>query len=606
MIGVFGHYIDKHQQQQNRLLALQRQSGAHSGENIAKTLRKVIDEWGLHMERAVIVSDNAANNDTTLEALFEELDLLMDEDEVKARRIRCFGDVLNLIAKAFLSGFDADAFDEVDVGNAEADFQQWRKNSPVAKLHNVVKYIRSSPQRSEVLKDVATQLEAEFNFEDSTADLEVINNNETRWNSTYLMIERAMRKQRDLVGFLAQEAHGGNSLPHEYRLEANDWKLLSEIMHILEPLYELTMQTQGNGKGGTLGKLWQVLTGMEYLLEHLEDWKQHYDLITIETIASSQAQGHLEQPVDDSILNPSSSANRRGGRPVRSRKLPARLEGYEVNRTSSRPQQSQQSPFNEDALRNLPASVQDEYTRPWAREVSEREGMAADERLYISASIQCAWAKLNAYYTKLADSPLFAASVILHPEYSLTYLEDVWAADFQLQWIHDAKRDLRVHLERWYTSDHAKLAQQPKPSAPRGPKSEKSRWKGWLDARRRRMLEQQEQPDTLLGELDTYYKAKVEATDDPIGWWCKHKSEYAALSQLAIDILAIPAMAADCERVFSLSKLAMTSQRQSMHPETLEFLQCLKNWSRTRGIRLGNLLADPITKEFAGDFGDLE
>jgi hypothetical protein len=119
------------------------------------------------------------------------------------------------------------------------------------------------------------------------------------------------------------------------------------------------------------------------------------------------------------------------------------------------------------------------------------------------------------------------------------------------------------------------------------------------------MLQQQQQPDALLGELEKYYKAKLEITDDPIGWWCKHKGEYPALSQLALDILAIPAMAADCERVFSLSKLAMTSQCQSMHPETLEFLQCLKNWSRTRGIRLGNLLADPIVKECPEGFGEL-
>ena len=58
------------------------------------------------------------------------------------------------------------------------------------------------------------------------------------------------------------------------------------------------------------------------------------------------------------------------------------------------------------------------------------------------------------------------------------------------------------------------------------------------------------------------------------------------------------------ERPFSLSKLAMTSQRQSMHPETLEFLQCLKNWSLTRGIRLGNLLADAIGKECREDCGE--
>lgn len=65
----------------------------------------------------------ALNNDTALEALFEDLDLSMNEDEVKTRQICCFDHILNLIAKTVLSGFDTDSFvDEVDVGNAEADF----------------------------------------------------------------------------------------------------------------------------------------------------------------------------------------------------------------------------------------------------------------------------------------------------------------------------------------------------------------------------------------------------------------------------------------------------------------------------------------------------
>lgn len=41
-------------------------------------------------------------------------------------------------------------------------------------------------------------------------------------------------------------------------------------MRILEPLNELMIRKQGNGKGGKLGKLWQVLSEMEHLLEHLE------------------------------------------------------------------------------------------------------------------------------------------------------------------------------------------------------------------------------------------------------------------------------------------------------------------------------------------------
>ncbi|KAH8669257.1 hypothetical protein BGZ61DRAFT_364527, partial [Ilyonectria robusta] len=83
--------------------------------------------------------------------------------------------------------------------------------------------------------------------------------------------------------------------------------------------------------------------------------------------------------------------------------------------------------------RNLPTSMRDEYTHPFARDVSKRVGIAAAEGRYIAASIQCAWSKLNIYYPKLADSPLFAASIILHPEYSMTYLEGLWNADFQLE-----------------------------------------------------------------------------------------------------------------------------------------------------------------------------
>ncbi|RSL44656.1 hypothetical protein CEP51_016191 [Fusarium floridanum] len=64
------------------------------------------------------------------------------------------------------------------------------------------------------------------------------------------------------------------------------------------------------------------------------------------------------------------------------------------------------------------------------------------------------------------------------------------------------------------------------------------------------------------------------------------KSEYQALSQIALDILAIPAMAADCERVLGPRVLTV-----------------LKNWGRTRGIRFGNLLVDPIGKECREDIG---
>jgi hypothetical protein len=100
-------------------------------------------------------------------------------------------------------------------------------------------------------------------------------NNETRWNSTYMMIERALRKQTDIRAFIfatQEEEDGARRIPAEDILSSEDWRVLGEVNEILKPIYLQTMRTQGWGKGDSHGRLWEVLIGMEYLLEHFEDW----------------------------------------------------------------------------------------------------------------------------------------------------------------------------------------------------------------------------------------------------------------------------------------------------------------------------------------------
>jgi hypothetical protein len=76
--------------------------------------------------------------------------------------VRCLGHIINLAAKAFLFGKDADAFEDgTDTarknGHLEALREEWRKQGPVGKLHNTIKFIRMTPQRREafaaLLKD---------------------------------------------------------------------------------------------------------------------------------------------------------------------------------------------------------------------------------------------------------------------------------------------------------------------------------------------------------------------------------------------------------------------------------------------------------------------
>ncbi|KAH7631534.1 hypothetical protein B0T09DRAFT_364552 [Sordaria sp. MPI-SDFR-AT-0083] len=129
---------------------------------------------------------------------------------------------------------------------------------PVSKLWKIIKYIRSSPQRSESFKILAQETDNQDDWllhEESTAELQFTLSNDTRWNSTYLMIDRAIKQKNHIQSFL-------------------DWRLLAELK-----------------AKGSFGYLWEVLSGMEFLLEKLEDWKLFFDEPGDDAI--SQSQVHL-------------------------------------------------------------------------------------------------------------------------------------------------------------------------------------------------------------------------------------------------------------------------------------------------------------------------
>ncbi|KJZ68043.1 hypothetical protein HIM_12565 [Hirsutella minnesotensis 3608] len=263
IMAVFAHFIDKVGCQQSRLLALRRQFGTHSGENLAHTLFSIIQQWGIGERVGTVMSDNLKANDTCLSYFFRQLDPSIKAADVKAHRMRCYGHILNLVARAFLFGKDAESFElESDInsmrGLAEQDLRHWRSKGPIGKLHNIVKFIRSSSQRSEYFKRIAHEEEYEGYrlSEESTAELEVVLDNETRWNSTYMMIERALRKQTDIRAFifaLEGEQDEAKRIPADDILSNEDWRVLGEVNEILKPLYFQTMRAQGWGKGDCNG-----------------------------------------------------------------------------------------------------------------------------------------------------------------------------------------------------------------------------------------------------------------------------------------------------------------------------------------------------------------
>ncbi len=72
----------------------------------------------------------------------------------------------------------------------------------IGKLHNLIRFIRASPQCEELFMDFAEAIPSpQDKLSVKTKNLHVIDDNKTRWNSTYLMINRVLRFRRRIEKF---------------------------------------------------------------------------------------------------------------------------------------------------------------------------------------------------------------------------------------------------------------------------------------------------------------------------------------------------------------------------------------------------------------------
>ena len=161
MCGIAAHFIGHQGYVQTVLLALRHMTGAHGGDQIAEIIVEVILEFGFSKQLGVYVGDNADSNDTAWKAV---LSVLHPDRDPKASRSRCLGHIINLAAKAFIFGKNVAAFEAVvdavndttpqDSPAMRAAQNEWRKRGALGKLHNVVVFIRVSPQRREAFKKI--------------------------------------------------------------------------------------------------------------------------------------------------------------------------------------------------------------------------------------------------------------------------------------------------------------------------------------------------------------------------------------------------------------------------------------------------------------------
>ncbi|XP_019087592.1 PREDICTED: zinc finger BED domain-containing protein RICESLEEPER 2-like [Camelina sativa] len=176
------------------------------GRGISEILQKWKD-WRIEKKVFSITLDNATNNDTTQEILKSQLMLRYD--------LLCGGDYFHVRYTAHILNII------VQIGLKDID-------DTLEKIRESIKYVQASEKReilfSKCVEVVGLQLKAGL-----------IMDVKTRWNSTYKMLDRAL-KYRAAFGNL-KVIDGKNYKFHPTEAE---WHRLKQICEFLEPFDEIT------------------------------------------------------------------------------------------------------------------------------------------------------------------------------------------------------------------------------------------------------------------------------------------------------------------------------------------------------------------------------
>lgn len=185
----------------------------------------------------------------------------------------------------------------------------------------------------------------------------------------------------------------------------------------------------------------------------------------------------------------------------------------------------------------------------------------------MAIACQNAWQKLDIYW-RASDKAetMYAAATLLAPCGRKAYFERNWPEEEMTSMIETVHSYyLEFYANQIPVPDKTKtIAYRPTP-------------REMMLGMHTTMSESQQQTQ---GDAFFVYINKPPERDevDVLNWWLQYGP--IELRQMALDILSIPAMSAEVERVFSSAKRLLTPDRNALNIESLEIYETLRNWWR--------------------------
>lgn len=217
------------------------------------------------------------------------------------------------------------------------------------------------------------------------------------------------------------------------------------------------------------------------------------------------------------------------------------------------------------------------------------------EDIQMIKAVEMGWFVLNKYYTMSEDVPVYAAALLLDPSRRLAYIRQNWPESWHESALSAAQNIWITEYQGLPTSSEP-LRTMPPPKKKR--ENQLSRLFEKTEVKKKAVA-------TDLDDLSLFYNAEpIEIECTPLAWWCRseQRAHYPRLSQMAIDILSIPAESAEPERVFSGARRTASWDRLRISCHNIERVECIGNWLKEGLIKpqweggLG-LVCEPFSRD---------
>ena len=314
-LGIVAHYVSPRGELRDLPIALPQLTGAHTGQQLAKVVLLILEQFGIsEATLGWFVLDNASNNDAAIAAIARKFSF----DPIH-RRLRCGPHTINLIGQMLLWGRDADAYNNEGAALVDeaAFMKEWRQDGPLGVLLDIVNYIHT-PKQYDLFEKAQRTAHRELSQTDKLTILHPVKPVVTRWNSYYDCFERAVKLQPAINAYAGEHIERtkkddtwadvqGKDRPHAPRwmrsggLTAHDWGVVTDYMEVLKPLKEATKRLEGRGGEFNFGSIAEVIPVFEYLLLVLEARLQQFERVPFDAHAEAP-EDHLPTNLSNALI----------------------------------------------------------------------------------------------------------------------------------------------------------------------------------------------------------------------------------------------------------------------------------------------------------------